>query len=228
MKHEARPVADERVTQETNRIGGSMFRWGVYALVAMGFVKGLCIGLGAQWLVILPEAAGLVAGGAALVIGRTAKGLWGPSDERTEAEMSACLSNAWAALFCVSVLTCVPLLFLAEPQALVLLTLVMMALLNLCGTVRMSGKGLMLPVRGRSVKKRLIWLTLAVLALGLMMSAVVGHVTGISFPLWAYAVVEVMLLFSCLLGGWLAIRLTKRSEEIADEAVKAAEESNEE
>lgn len=69
---------------------------------------------------------------------------------------------------------------------------------------------------------------MAVLLLAPGMMWLMGTLRQQTFSPWVYAVLEIILLGACLLGGALAQEMTRRSGRNADAQLQKAEESDEE
>lgn len=229
MKNDVRPIADERVTQESTGVMAKNFRAGVLLLAALLAVKAAGVLAGLPWYALLPEAAGLLCGGMTCVIWLTARGLRGATDERIAAERARCLSASWTVLHCVALLTATALLFATRDIAwLLLLTMLAMTLLQYLTMGRMTRRGLYGEGRRGGIWTRVLIITVAVLLLAPGMMWIMGTLRQQTFSPWVYAVLEAILLGACLLGGVLAQEMSRRSGRNADAQLLEAEESDEE
>lgn len=229
MKKQKMQAADERVVQESHRIGAKNLRMALLLLTALLLAKAAGMLAGLPWHALLPEAAGILCGGATCAVWMTLRGLWGAVDERVEAERAVCLSISWTLVHCAALLTATGLLFVdRENSMLYALTMLAMALVQYVTMGRMTKGGLYAESRPHSVWKRLLPVTAAVLLMGPAMLAVMGLIHQETYPAWVYAAVEGILLMSCLLGGLLAKALMKRSGQHAEEQLSAAERNEDE
>lgn len=228
MKKQKMQAADERVVQESHRIGAKNLRMALL-LTALLLAKAAGMLTGLPWHALLPEAAGILCGGLTCMVWMTLRGLWGAVDERVEAERVVCLSISWTLVHCAALMTATGLLFVdRENSMLYALTMLAMALVQYVTMGRMTKGGLYAESRPHSVWKRLLPVTAAVLLMGPAMLAVMGLIHQETYPAWVYAVVEGILLMSCLLGGLLAKVLMKRSGQHAEEQLSAAERNDDE
>ena len=205
------------------------FRMAMLLLAALLAVKAVCLMAGLPWYALLPEAAGLLAGGATCVAWMTLRGLWGAEDERIAGERAHCLSTSWTVTHCVALLTATALLFMTRDISwLLVLTMLAMTLLLYLTMGRMTRRGLYGDSRQGRSWPRVLMLTAAVLLLAPGMMWLMGTLRQQTFSPWVYAVLEVILLGACLLGGVLAQEMTKRSGRHADAQLQEAEGSDEE
>ena len=229
MENKTRAVADERVTQESHAIMAKNFRVGVLLLLLLLLVKAVTILAGSPWHTLLPEAAGLLVGGVVCVAWMTIRRLWGRPDERIAAERAICLSTSWTAMHCVALLTATALLIMDDDRSLLyVLTMLAMMLIQYLTMGRMTRRGLYGSNSPDGVWKRLLPVLMAVLVIAPAMLWGMGLLRRQTYPVWAYVVVELILLGACLLGGLLAKRLTLRSATQAESQLRALEESDEE
>ena len=229
MKNKTRPVADERVTQESHAVMAKNFHIGMLLLLLLLLVKAVAMLAGSTWHVLLPEAAGLLVGGVVCAAWMTIRRLWGRPDERIAAERAICLSTSWTVMHCVALLTATALLIIdGDSSLLYVLTMLAMTLIQYLTMGRMTRRGLYGSDAPDGVWKRLLPVLLAVLAVAPLMMWGMGLLRRQTYPGWAYAAVELILLGACLLGGLLAKRLTVRSAAQAEAQLRALEESDEE
>lgn len=228
MTKHKKHMPDERVQQESDGILAKNFRMAMLLLTALLVVKAACLLAGLPWYVLLPEAAGLLTGGAICVAWMSLCGLWGPADERIASERAKCLSTAWTAAHCVALLASTVLLLLDRDHSMLyVLTMLAMTLIQYLTLGRMTRSGLYSDRRG-SVWMRLIPVMAAVLIIAPGLMALLGRLRQQTYTVWVYAALEGILLASCLLGGVLAQEMTKRSERRAQEQLNQAEGSDEE
>ena len=225
MKNKTRPVADERVTQESHAVMAKNFRIGMLLLLLLLLVKTVAILAGASWHVLLPEAAGLLVGGLVCVAWMTIRRLWGRPDERIAAERAICLSTSWTATHCAALLTATALLIMDDDRSLLyVLTMLAMTLIQYLTMGQMTRRGLYGGQAPDGVWKRLLPVMLAVRIIAPLMMWGMGLLRRQTYPGWAYAAVELILLGACL----LAKRLTIRSAAQVESQLRALEESDEE
>lgn len=220
---------DERVMQESHRIGAKNLRMAMLLLTLLLLGKALGTLAGLPWHVLLPEAAGILGGGATFAVWMTLRGLWGAKDERVEAERAVCMNVSWTIVHCAALLTATALLLADQENSLLYaLTMLAMALVQYVTMGRMTKDGLYAENRPGGVWKRLLPVTAAVLLMGPAMIAVMGLIHQETYPAWVYVAVEGILLLSCLLGGLLAKAMIKRSTRNAEEQLHAAERNEDE
>lgn len=219
---------DERVRQESSRITAGNFRLAMLLLAVLLIVKTACLISGLPWYTLLPEAAGLLAGGVTCLAWMTVRGLWGVVDERVAGERARCLSTSWTVMHCVALLTATALLLADHSHSMLyVLTMLGMTLLLYLTMGRMTRGGIYGGQR-RGVWMRLLPIVAAVLILAPGMMALMGMLRQQTYPVWAYVLLEGILLAACLLGGVLAQTMTKQSGRNAQEQLRKAEESDEE
>lgn len=229
MSEHKKPVMDERVREESARILAKNFRMAVLLLAALLAVKAAGMLAGLPWYALLPEAAGIICGGMTCVIWLTARSLWGAADERIAGERARCLSASWTVMHCTALLTATALLFVVRDFSwLFVVTMLAMMLLQYLTMGRMTRRGLYGDGRCGGIWPRMLMITAAVLVLAPGMMWLMGRLRGQNFGAWVYAVLEVILLGACLLGGVLAQEMTRRSGRNADAQLQEAEESDEE
>ena len=229
MRNDTRPAADERVMQESHAVMAKNFRTAVLLLAVLLAVKAAGMLAGLPWQGLLPEAAGLLAGGAVCVVWTALRGLWGAADERIAGERARCLSASWTVMHCTALLTATALLFVVRDFSwLFVVTMLAMLLLQYLTMGRMTRRGLYGDGRQGGIWPRVIMITAAVLLLAPGMMWLMGRLRGQTFGAWVYAVLEVILLGACLLGGVLAQEMARRSGRNADRQLQEAEGSDEE
>lgn len=229
MPEHEKPMMDERVQQESAAILAKNYLMAMLLLGLLMLAKAAGLLMGLPWYALAPEAAGLLTGGMVCAAWMTARGLWGAVDERVAVERARCLSASWTAAHCAALLTATALLILDHGSAwLYALTMLAMALVQYMTLGRMTRGGLYAgSPRGR-VWKRALLLTAAVLLIAPGMMWAMGMLRHQTYPAWAYAALEAILLAACLLGAVLADRMTARSGREAEKALAAAEETDEE
>lgn len=228
MKEHEKPAMDERVEQETHRVMAKSFRNAMLLLTLLLLLKAAGTLAGLPWYGLLPEMAGLLAGGATCVAWMTLRGLWGVADERIAGERAQCLSTSWTAAHCSTLLTATALLLADHSHSMLyVLTMLAMTLIQYLTMGRMTRGGLYGGQRS-SVWMRLLPIMAAVMIIAPGMMALLGTLRQRTFSVWVYVALEAILLASCLLGGALAQAMTKRSERSAQERLNQAEESDEE
>lgn len=221
-------AGDERLVQESHAVMAKNFRMAMLLLGALLLAKAAGMLAGLPWYAWAPEAAGLLSGGITCSIWLTLRGLWGASDERVDAERARCLSASSTVAHCTALLTATALLFLdGERTWLYTLTMLAMTLIQYLTMGRMTRAGLYGGQKA-SIARRLIPITAAVLIAAPVMMWATGVLRHQTFPAWVYALLEGILLASCLLGGLLVGTMTKRSGENARAQLEQAEGSDEE
>lgn len=205
------------------------FRIGMLLLLLLLLVKAAAVLAGSSWHVLLPEVCGIICGGMVCMVWLTICRLWGRPDERITGEREICLSTSWTVTHCVALLTATALLILDGDRSLLyVLTMLAMTLIQYLTMGRMTRRGLYGSHAPEGVWKRLLPVMLAVLIIAPLMLWGMGLLRRQTYPGWAYAAVELILLGACLLGGLLAKRLTARSAAQAESQLRALEESDEE
>lgn len=223
MKYEARPVADERVTQETTKIMAQNFWTETIALAALLAVKIVMAVRGDAWIGLLPELVTLAVGFVSLLIQWTKRGLWGAKDERTRGEAVAALYMAWRHMVAVLCGSLFVMIVMGVEKEACYLTILVDGLVFGLQERRMVKAGIYHEqgeqTTGKSVAKEIV----SIGVFGLVAVPLGSLLKGEMAPWWVFVLSPVVFMIFGLfaVGSTWVHELV--SEQNADEAVQAAE-----
>lgn len=222
------PMYDERVEQETAQIMTKNFWTGAIVLAALLVVKIIMAVRGTAWVCVLPEVTILATGFASLLIQWTKRGLWGPKDERTQAESAKVLYSAWQHMVGAFEVIILAMLLLDVDKDAYVLTLLFNVVTFILQERRLVKAGVYHQQIEPITKKNVLKTSVFVGVFGVAVVAIGCLLKGEMAPWWVLVLSAVLfMLLGAITAGVTWVQEIV-SEQNADKEVMAAEEADEE